>query len=809
MTATLAPARQQTQVCVDDVRRRKLKRLLPALLVALVGIANISVGLFPRIAVELVDLTQPFGGRGILTTGRMASVELGLLLLLIARKLSQGSRSTWIFAVCLVALTWLVSMSRGHITIVTVMTLIALASLFATRSSYQLRRPGVRYSTRWGVAAVSGGLLLFAAVRYAQIDTALRDASLTDRLSILIRTTFFLPGGLDQESASFEALSMALRVGLVLVVIGVLFAFRPRAQVNNADRDATLEWVRQHGKSPTAPLLALPDNMLLTLCDGKALAAVGVRSGTAVCLGGPVAQEGLEAEALSEFTEYCEHAGWVPAMLGSDTRQRDLAAAAGYASLKIGVEAIIDVATFSTVGKRRSNVRHSVTRAGKEGVSVLLYAGSARTEARTAQLGRVSAQWLQDKGGPELGFTLGRFDPDRLDDQEVYVALLHEGADDERVVGFVTWLPYDQGRAAVLDLMRRAQVCPPGVMEMLIVESLADFKTRGRVIASLGGVPLAQVADGEKGIAQGVLAWTYVNGSSLYDARGLFRFKDKFDPRWEPMWLSYPSSAKLPRIALAAARAFLPPHAVRDMVLTKEARDGMFEHVKHSWASIAQRFAELDRAQRNPESHWVRVPIAAIVVMSSLLVAAVQTWESFALLPQFEEQYAWSAQYLLDGAWWRAVTATVITENAAAWVSLTVTTVLLLAILERMIGAVRAFLVYFIGAIWGYVGTTFFLLAGSTLGWDLATKTLETTDYGPSGGTAALGAAVVVLMRHRIVTVLLFGGLLVGSALHHQVADVQHLISYGTVVLLAYLGNLWSTHRGVAGRPQMTDTRAT
>lgn len=118
--------------------------------------------------------------------------------------------------------------------------------------------------------------------------------------------------------------------------------------------------------------------------------------------------------------------------------------------------------------------------------------------------------------------------------------------------------------------------------------------------------------------------------------------------------------------------------------------------------------------------------------------------------------------------------------------------------LERMIGAVRAFLVYFIGAVWGYVGTTFFLLAGSTLGWDLATKTLETTDYGPSGGTAAVGAAVVVLMRHRVVTVLLLGGLLIGSAAHHQVADVEHLISFSTVVLLAYLGRRWAVQRSAA-----------
>ena len=48
----------------------------------------------------------------------------------------------------------------------------------------------------------------------------------------------------------------------------------------------------------------------------------------------------------------------------------------------------------------------------------------------------------------------------------------------------------------------------------------------------------------------------------MYDAQGLFRFKDKFDPRWEPMWLAYSRRADLPRVALAAARLFLPPHVV-------------------------------------------------------------------------------------------------------------------------------------------------------------------------------------------------------------------------------------------------------
>jgi len=53
-------------------------------------------------------------------------------------------------------------------------------------------------------------------------------------------------------------------------------------------------------------------------------------------------------------------------------------------------------------------------------------------------------------------------------------------------VAFVTW-PCTGGDATVLDLMRRAESCPPGALETLIVDSIADFVARGRSRASLGG----------------------------------------------------------------------------------------------------------------------------------------------------------------------------------------------------------------------------------------------------------------------------------------------------------------------------------
>ena len=337
---------------------------------------------------------------------------------------------------------------------------------------------------------------------------------------------------------------------------------QPAQQTCSASARALAE---RWGRSSTAPLLALPDNDRLPLCDGQALAGLSVRNGVALSLGVPVAPDGLQRRALAEFVRTCETAGWTPALLGLDDAQRRVVTEEGFTALKIGEEAFLDVASFSTDGKRRANVRHSVTRARKDGVVVLRYDDATRSPRRDAQLAAISAAWLADKGGPELGFTLGRFDLDRLDDQEVYAALTGEGTDDERVVGFVTWLPYDDGDAAVLDLMRRAEPCPPGVMECLVVDALADFAARGRRTASLGGVPLATTGD-RTGTAQRAMGWAYERGGSVYAAKGLFRFKDKFDPDWQPMHLAYPRTADLPRIGVAVLRAFLPRGTVRALL---------------------------------------------------------------------------------------------------------------------------------------------------------------------------------------------------------------------------------------------------
>lgn len=554
---------------LQAVSRRARLRWASTGLVAVTGLLALLAGLAPTALGQLLELSTSSSPRSLLA-GRVVLVQAAVVLLVTARLLARGSRGAWSLATAATAGVVLADLLRERISAASVLAAATLLVLLATRRAYRLRFTAGRRTRRLLVpAAAAAGLGAFALAAYGELDGLA--GSTGSRLSTIARTLVFAPGGVDVEQAAVEAYVLGLHVGVLLVVALTVWALRRDSSGLLAGSDAARGLAERYGRSSSAPLLALPDNARLPLCDGRALAGLAVRNGVAISLGLPVAPDGLEQAALVELIEHCEVAGWTPALLALDDRQRELAAAQGFAAQKIGEEAFLDVAGFSTVGKRRSNVRHSVTRARKDGVVVLRYDATTRTCSRDAQLAAISAGWLKDKGGPELGFTLGRFDLDRLDDQEVFVAIIGQDSPDEQVVGFVTWLPYAGGSAAVLDLMRRGDRVPPGVMETLVVDSIADFASRGRAVASLGGVPLAATTERTDRTSQ-LLGWLYENGDAVYAAKGLFKFKDKFDPRWEPMYLAYPGAADVPRIGLAALRAFLPPGAARELVTAHRAR---------------------------------------------------------------------------------------------------------------------------------------------------------------------------------------------------------------------------------------------
>ena len=113
------------------------------------------------------------------------------------------------------------------------------------------------------------------------------------------------------------------------------------------------------------------------------------------------------------------------------------------------------------------------------------------------------------------------------------------------------------GRVGSLDLMRMHPEAPKLTMEFLILNLLLHFKALGYERFSLGMVPLSGLQPRRGApLSQRLGALVFNRGEQFYNFQGLRRFKEKFQPEWEPRYMAVPSGLD-PLVALADTAALI------------------------------------------------------------------------------------------------------------------------------------------------------------------------------------------------------------------------------------------------------------
>jgi phosphatidylglycerol lysyltransferase len=198
-----------------------------------------------------------------------------------------------------------------------------------------------------------------------------------------------------------------------------------------------------------------------------------------------------------------------------------------------------------------ANVRTSAKRAEKEGLRIIFYRGQVTDQEQLRQMEQISRYWLASKGGIEMGFSMGRFTT-QGDDEQLYVLAI-DGSN--KVHAFVSFIPIYGRRGWGLDLMRRAEICAPGTMELLLARAIEYMKPTGAETASLGLAPLSN-ANGESETFLGSRI-DYLSNRFGNPAKNLslFNFKKKFQPTWESRYLVYSDALSLPKIGWALYHA--------------------------------------------------------------------------------------------------------------------------------------------------------------------------------------------------------------------------------------------------------------
>ena len=354
------------------------------------------------------------------------------------------------------------------------------------------------------------------------------------------------PLGLPADGATGWLLAAA-RIPWIVALVMVLRP-APEAAADPANRANARDLALRYGYGALWPFQIAADKQLFTEPGRLAVLAYGRHGRTACVVGDPMGTRENGWALFDAFLEECHLRDWLPAVYQASPDARGPLIAAGFKTYRIGEEAILPLAGFSLVGRPRANLRHTITRARKGGVTVHWYPeGFPKEEAerRWPSLHEMDMRWRK-KAGPSLGFTIGRFERSILEDRPIAIAVDAE----DRPIAFTSFLPTGIEGGWVLDLMRREVGAVPGALEWCVAEAATELGRAGETTLSLSLAPLAGIGGPGAPWPERVLAAVSRLVRPVYDVRGLAFFKDKFDVRWEPRYLAIQHLWDLPSIGM-------------------------------------------------------------------------------------------------------------------------------------------------------------------------------------------------------------------------------------------------------------------
>jgi phosphatidylglycerol lysyltransferase len=464
----------------------------------------------------------------------MASV-IGMLLLLLARGLQRRlDAAYWLTLVLLVAGAVFSLLKGIDYEEATLLALLALALGPAHRLFY--RRASLfsaNFSVGWilAILAVFGCATWLVMFSYKHVDYS---NSLWWEFS-------FQQGGAPR---ALRALVGAAAAGLLFALAVLIRPQRLRHQPpSEAELARALPLIRGY-RSAQAHLALMGDKRLLFDEAGKAFLMYDAEGRSWVTMGDPVGEdEDARRELVWSFIERCERAGGWPVFYQVSPTDLDLYLEVGMNLLKIGEEARVRLADFSLDGKSKKTLRGTVNKLSREGLRLEIVPAE-QVAPLLPRLKQISDAWLGDKHAREKRFSLGAFEPGYL--VRTPMALVRHGED---IVAFANLFLTGTKEEASLDLMRFVPEGPTGIMDFLFIELMQWAKREGYVWFNLGMAPLAGLTNRRLApLWNRFGALVFGRGERFYNFQGLKRYKDKFDPEWEPRYMAVPGGIALPLI---------------------------------------------------------------------------------------------------------------------------------------------------------------------------------------------------------------------------------------------------------------------
>jgi phosphatidylglycerol lysyltransferase len=292
---------------------------------------------------------------------------------------------------------------------------------------------------------------------------------------------------------------------------------------------------------PSSNLALLGDKRFLFSASGESFLMFGVRGRSWVAIGGPVGRRDERLELLWRFRELADAHAVRPGVYAIGADNLPDVVELGFSIQKVGEAAAVPLESFRMEGRRRGNLRRAWRKAGEDGARFQILEPQQVSD-HLAELAAISESWLATHAGGEKGFTMGGFNPGYLCEFPVAIVRF-EG----RIVAFANLWITAAKTSYSMDLMRYAEDGPKNIMDYLFVELIEWGREQGYQAFEFGMAPLAGLEDRPLAPMMSRVGRLFFDrGEDIYNFQGVRKYKDKYDPLWQPRYIAAPRKWTIP-----------------------------------------------------------------------------------------------------------------------------------------------------------------------------------------------------------------------------------------------------------------------
>lgn len=539
--------------------RELVLRLLPPILIFLLGMVNIFSVLTPPLANRMHLLRAYIPGTSIHATNLLV-VFLGLVLLVTATFLFRGLRSAWIVALAVSLLSVFghigkaLDYEEASLALVTSIILLITSRQYRVKSNPQLVNIGVVTAL-----ATLFVVLIFGTIGFYFLDVRHFGIDFTWQQSIRHAFHCFMlleDDGLQPVTRFGKEFMSAIRV---LGVSAWAFLFytiiRPYLHVTqqtNTSLEKARFYLSQYGDSPMDYFKIGQDKLLFMSEQYEGFIAYRVAGSFAIVLEEPVCSEDNKLLVLEEFEHQCRKMGLRPAFYRVDEDSTYYFSHLKKKKMLIGQEAIMDIRDFTLSGKDKKSLRNGLNSLANKGYVTAFHA-APQSPAMLRALKAVSDEWLHQYEVKELTFSQGLFDEDVIRNQDIITVTDAEG----KVAAFLNIIPDYAPGECTYDLIRKRADAPGGVMDALIIALIQDAQQKELHYLNLGMVPMSGIIQPEN-TAEKMVKYAYEKLRFFRHYQGLREFKEKYATEWTNKYLVYEHDFDLIQLPSALSKVMQP-----------------------------------------------------------------------------------------------------------------------------------------------------------------------------------------------------------------------------------------------------------